>query len=142
MIRIKKLHPDAIIPRYQTPGAACFDIHSLEDGHVHPWGTCNFATGLSFEIPECHVMLVYSRSGHGFNLDVRLANCVGVVDSDYRGELRVKLTNDSSNKMLEVRKGDRIAQAMVIPVHQWQLVEVEELSDTLRGTGGFGSTGK
>ena len=142
MILVKKLYPDAIIPRYQTPGAACFDIRSLEDGHVHPWGTCNFSTGLAFEILPGHVMLVYSRSGHGFNLDVRLANCVGVIDSDYRGELRVKLTNDSSNKMLEVRKGDRIAQAMVIPVHQWQLVEVEELSDTQRGTGAFGSTGK
>jgi len=86
-------------------------------------------------------MLVFSRSGHGFNHDVRLANCVGVIDADYRGEIRVKLTADSKANPLIVRPGDRIAQALVIPIAQMSFTEVDELSDTTRGTGGFGSTG-
>lgn len=85
-------------------------------------------------------MMVYSRSGHGFKSDVRLANCVGVIDSDYRGEVKVKLTNDG-NEYMQVNEGDRIAQAMIIPVEQVKFIEVAELSDTERGTGGFGSTG-
>lgn len=141
MIRVKKLHPAAIIPRHQTPGAACFDLHALDGGYVLERNTWTFHTGLAFEVPPNHVMLVYSRSGHGFKHGIRLANCVGVVDSDYRGEVLVKLTNDEDMGNLQFNAGDRIAQAMIIPVHQWQLVEVDELSDTQRGTGGLGSTG-
>lgn len=141
MIRVKKLHPAAIIPRYQTPGAACFDLHALEGAYVCALENWTFRTGLAFEVPPGHVMLVFSRSGHGFKHGIRLANCVGVVDSDYRGEVFVKLTNDEDRGNYEVQKGERIAQAMVIPVHQWQLVEADELSDTQRGTGGLGSTG-
>lgn len=141
MIRVKKLHPSAIIPRYQTPGAACFDLHALEGAYVVEMNNWTFRTGLAFEVPPGHVMLVYSRSGHGFKHGIRLANCVGVVDSDYRGEVFVKVTNDEARGNYEVQDGDRIAQAMIIPVHQWQLVEADELSDTQRGTSGLGSTG-
>ena len=141
MIRVKKLHPSAIIPRYQTPGAACFDLHALEGAYVVELGNWTFRTGLAFEVPPGHVMLVFSRSGHGFKHGIRLANCVGVIDSDYRGEVFVKLTNDECMGNYQVHTGERIAQAMVIPVHQWKLVEVDELSETQRGTGGLGSTG-
>jgi dUTP pyrophosphatase len=150
-LKVKKLHPDAILPKYQTAGAACFDLHALEPGMsvygrhcVVPGGTSVFGTGLAFEVPEGHVMLLYSRSGHGFKNDVRMANCVGVIDSDYRGELRVKLTCDrpfGESGGLIVANGDRIAQGMVLPVEQWAMEEVTELGDTARGEGGYGSTG-
>lgn len=150
-LRVKRLRYDAILPKYATPGAACFDLHAIVD---QPWplnavsGTHQsgvspsriFPTGLAFEVPEGHVMLVFSRSGHGFRSDVRLANCVGVIDSDYRGEVQVKLTADEGG-YLTVNNGDRIAQAMVIPVPALELVEVTELSTTARGAGGLGSTG-
>lgn len=142
-LQFKKLHPDAIIPRYATKGAACFDLHALKDGLVPLDGTHKtdtLRTGLAVEIPEGYAMLIYSRSGHGFKHDVRLANCVGVIDADYRGELMVKLTMDEDGYFV-VNKGDRIAQAMIVPAPQWQIIEADELSETERGTGGFGSTG-
>lgn len=146
-LKVKKLHPDAILPKYQTAGAACFDLHAVMK---EPWtiidgGVLDIPTGLAFEVPEGHVMLIYSRSGHGFKNNVRLSNCVGVIDSDYRGELRVKLTHDGTGAngytAFRVETGDRIAQAMIIPVQQVQLVEVDELGTTGRGVGGMGSTG-
>ena len=86
-------------------------------------------------------MLVFSRSGHGFKNSITLVNCVGVIDSDYRGELMVKLRNDSALRF-SFEPGDRIAQAMIVQLPSVQFVAVEELSDTQRGAGGFGSTGK
>lgn len=139
-LKIKKLDPKAITPTYGTPGAACFDISSIDSGVVTSHTALNFKTGLSFEVPENHVMLVFSRSGTGFKFNTRLANCVGVIDSDYRGELMVKLTGDA-NANLHVAVGDRIAQAMVIPVKQVTFLEVDELSETERGENGLGSTG-
>lgn len=152
-LKIKKLHPDAIIPAYQSAGAACFDLHALISSDAEGEQAANvlathstpavIRTGLAFEVPEGFVLMIYSRSGHGFKHDVRLANCVGVIDSDYRGEVQVKLTNDGkgAGACLRVAHGDRIAQAMLIPVQQVRLLEVDELSQTERGTGGFGSTG-
>lgn len=148
-LNVKKTHPDAILPRYATPGAACFDLHTL--GPADPFydkqeigeQPVTFQTGLAFEIPQGHVMLIFSRSGHGFNHDTRLANCVGVIDSDYRGEVMVRLTRDGSweTKCLGIRPGDRIAQAMIVPIPRVELVLVDELSTTERGAGGLGSTG-
>jgi dUTP pyrophosphatase len=145
-LKVKKLHPDAIIPQYQTAGAACFDLHALverDEGMIVTVGIpTTIRTGLAFEIPAGHVMLIYSRSGHGFNADTRLANCVGVIDEDYRGEVQVRLTRDvSTTSPIRVKRGDRIAQAMVIPVQRVSLVEVDGLSETERGVSGFGSTG-
>ena len=143
-LKVKRLHQDAVIPRYATPGSACFDLHSInaEDKMVREGRPLIFDTGLSFEIPKDHVMLIFSRSGHGFNSDVRLSNCVGVIDSDYRGEVKVKLINDPSPRWdsLKVRQYDRVAQAMVIPVEQVEFILCDELSATER-FGGFGSTG-
>ena len=146
-LKVKRLHPDAILPKYQTAGAACFDLHAVCDEgskFVPPGSPEKFRTGLSFEVPAGHVMLIYSRSGHGFGLDTRLANCVGVIDSDYRGEVHVKLTRDSSENVvwLGVSTGDRIAQAMILPIPLVEIVEADGLSETERGTNGFGSTGQ
>jgi dUTP pyrophosphatase len=141
-VKVKKLNPDAVIPKYATAGAACFDLQTINPSeNVHMTDSQLFHTGLSFEIPEGYVMMVYSRSGHGYKNGVRLSNCVGVIDSDYRGEVMVKLHNDGNTHM-PISKGDRVAQAMIIPVHTFELEEAEELSETERGTGGFGSTGK
>lgn len=139
-LKIKRLHPDAIIPRYQTDGAACFDLHVVDVGAVPPGYSMEFRTGLSFEIPQGWAMLIYSRSGHGFKSGIRLCNSVGVIDADYRGAVGVRLHNDS-NQPFTVHVGDRIAQAMLVQVPRVELVEVEELSETERGAGGFGSTG-
>ena len=143
LIKIRRLHPAAIIPSYGSDGAACFDLHAIVDDEpleVRQGLTATFRIGLSFEIPDGHVMMVFSRSGHGFKSDVRLANCVGVIDADYRGELQVKLTADDGGK-LTVRHGDRIAQAMIVPIPSVRFEEVAQLSKTERGAGGFGSTG-
>ena len=138
-VKIKKLLPDAITPTYATDGSACFDLYSTVDCVVrsesqeHPV----IDTGIAFEVPEGYVMLVYSRSGHGFFNGVTLANNVGVIDSDFRSSVKVKLVGD----YLQVKKGDRIAQAMLIPYPKVEFVEGGELSSTERGTGGLGSTG-
>lgn len=142
-LNVKKLHPDAIIPTYGTSGAACFDIYALANPALpvkFKESAVRFSTGLSFEVPDGYVMMVYSRSGHGFKHGVRLSNAVGVIDSDYTGELMVQLQNDTS-EWFEVKAGDRIAQAMLIPVNQVTFEEVEELKETERGAKGFGSTG-
>lgn len=137
-IKIQKLHPDAVVPTYATSGAACFDLYATESKLVV--NRCVIDTGLAFEIPEGYVMLVHSRSGHGFKFGVRLANGTGIIDSDYRGELMVALHNDG-DLPLRITAGDRIAQAMIVPVPQVSFTLVEELSTTDRGSGGFGSTG-
>lgn len=138
-VKIKKLHTDALMPQYGSDGAACFDLNCIGCAYVDSYYV--FETGLAFEIPEGRVMLVFSRSGHGFNNDIRLANCVGVIDHDYRGEVKVKLRCDSLHGGLAVKRGDRIAQAMIIPYQKVGFVWADELSDTDRGAGGFGSTG-
>lgn len=138
-IRVKRLHPDALLPEYQSHGAACFDLHTVRAEHVPAHGSIVFHTGLAFEVPEGYVMLIYSRSGHGFKAGVRLSNCVGVIDSDYRGEVMVKLTSDGGE--LQVNAGDRIAQAMILPVPRVRLEWAGDLVETVRGQGGMGSTG-
>jgi dUTP pyrophosphatase len=140
-IKVKLLSSLAQMPAYATAGSACFDIATIDDNiDIGPGGFTILKTDLAFEIPPGYVMMVYSRSGHGFKNGVRLANSVGVIDSDYRGELMVKLHNDG-NRVFSVNQGDRIAQAMIVPVTQVTFDATEELSDTARGTGGFGSTG-
>jgi len=141
-VNVKRLYDSAILPTYATDGSGCFDIYTMLNGDTDYNEPHTYSTGLAFEIPEDHVMLVLSRSGHGFKNDVRLSNCVGVIDSDYRGELKVKLTCDKIGWGLEVNAGERIAQGMIIPIQKVQFEEVSELSETERGEGGFGSSGK
>jgi dUTP pyrophosphatase len=147
-VKIKKLRDNAIMPAYATDGSAAFDLYSAVDcDEINHAKT--ISTGLAFEIPNGYCMKIYSRSGHGFKQGVRLANCVGIIDSDYRGELLVKLTGDHYHlggggrveSCLEIKAGDRIAQGIIVPVEQVQFEWSNELSSTERGAGGFGSTG-
>lgn len=140
-VKIKKVHQDATTPTYATMGSACFDLYTVDEGLVLPASAKTFSTGLAFEIPEGHVMLLFSRSGHGFNHGVRLSNCVGVIDSDSRDAVRVKLHNDRIDGGFHVVKGSCIAQAMIIALPNVGLEVCNELSDSERGIGGFGSTG-
>lgn len=140
-LKVKRLSKDAVLPVYATPGSACFDIVTTSQSVLAAGRAKVFDTGLAFEVPEGYVLKVYSRSGHGFKNGVRLGNGTGILDSDFRGELKVCLHNDSPDN-LKVYKGDRIAQAMLVPIPKVAIVEVQELSDTERGTGGFGSTGR
>lgn len=143
-LKFNKMHSDAQVPTYGSEHAACFDLYSIHSDYLHSnYSSAIFNTGLAFEIPIGWVMLIFSRSGHGFKSDVRLANCVGVIDADYRGEVMVKLTLDVIDELsgMRVNRGDRIAQAMLVPVETVEFIEADQLSDTERGAGGFGSTG-
>lgn len=144
LLGVKRLTDTAILPAFATAGAACFDLHAdlLADGYnqVYFRESEVIRTGLAFDIPEGYALMIYSRSGHGFKNDVRLANCVGVIDSDYTGEVKIKLTIDNEEGFI-VEHGSRVAQAMIIKLPSVQLVEVDELKTTERGANGFGSTG-
>lgn len=143
IVKIKQINPNAKIPTYGSEGAACFDFYACIDTPVtiNPKSSVNLPTGLQFEIPEGYVMLMYSRSGHGFKNNLRFVNSVGVIDSDYRGEVRIGLFNDGITPYV-VKPQERLAQAMIVPVSQVSFQAVETLTDTKRGAGGFGSTGK
>jgi dUTP pyrophosphatase len=140
-LKVKRLDPRAVIPKYQSDGAACFDLVAIERTYVGP-GIAFYNTGLAFDIPKGYVLEVYSRSGHGFNHHTRLANSVGIVDSDYRGEVMVKLIRDDGHTWIMPEVGERVAQAMLRIVDQVEFIEVDELSETKRGANGMGSTGK
>lgn len=137
-LKAKRLHEKAVIPKYATDYAACFDL--VAASRKITGDTATYGIGLAFEVPKGHVMLIYSRSGHGFNDGLRLSNCTGVIDADYRGEVKVKLQSDQPLPWWP-EVGDRVAQAMLVKLPAIELEEVEELSETNRGQGGFGSTG-
>jgi len=143
---IKLIHPGARMPTYASSGAACFDLYAVSDipHELYQGTSVTVSTGLIFDIPEGYVLMIYSRSGHGFGFDIRLANCVGVIDSDYKEEVMVKLTRDESPgswlNQFRISHGDRIAQGMLIPSPRINLVQVEDVK--ANGRGGFGSTGR
>ncbi len=143
-VEIKKLHPEAKIPAYQTAGSAAMDLCALLDAPltIQPRDLVMVPTGLAIGLPDANwVALVHARSGLAIKHGIALSNGVGVIDSDYRGELKVGLTN-LSNVAYTIQSGDRIAQLLFQPVTQATLAVVEELTETSRGTGGFGSTGQ
>ena len=146
-LKIKPLSPkigkEIPAPYYATPGSAAMDLHACIDQAVvvPAGGRAVIPTGLAIALPSAdYVALVYARSGLGIKHGIAPANCVGVIDSDYRGEIKVGLQNSGSEDYT-VQPGDRIAQLMISPVIQARLTLVDELDDTQRGTGGFGSTG-
>lgn len=139
LVKIKRLHPSAVIPSYATDGSGCFDITALECVEQKD-DTATYRTGLAFEIPHGKAMILYGRSGYAFNRSLRLATCSSVIDSDFRGELLVKVRRDDGG-IWYPSAGDRIAQAMIVDAPHVKFVEVDELSDTKRGEGGMGSTG-
>lgn len=138
-IKIKKALADAIIPAYQTKGAAGFDLHSAEDITLLAGQTSLVTTGLIFEVPEGYELQVRSRSGLALKHGVFVLNSPGCVDSDYRGQVGVILTN--AGKTFSIRKGDRIAQGIIVKVESVIFEEAEELTVTARGDKAFGSTG-
>ncbi len=142
-IKVKKLDPRAVLPSRGSPFSAGADLRACMDGPVavEPGRTVFFHTGLTAEIPEGYAGFVFARSGLASKSGLAPANKVGVVDSDYRGEYMVALHNHSAVPVT-VNPGDRIAQLVVCPVAFTEFEEAEELSETERGAGGFGSTGK
>jgi dUTP pyrophosphatase len=142
-IPVKKLKPNAVIPTYGSAGAAGADLYAcLEDPvTIAPGKTAFIPTGIAMEIPKGYAGLAYARSGLACKRDLAPANKVGVIDSDYRGEFMIALHNHGSENRV-VEHGERIAQLVITPVFTPGFFEVSELSDTERGAGGFGSTGK
>ena len=143
VLKLKKVRPEAQLPQRQTEGAAGYDLCACLEAPVTlaPGEGVSFPTGFAAEIPQGLVGLVFCRSGLGVKYGVSLPNCVGVIDSDYRGELIVPLRN-FGDKPYTVQPGERIAQLVLLPVFLLPVEEVEELSQTQRGEGGFGSTGR
>lgn len=142
-VKLKKLTPDAIIPTYGTEFAAGADLYSSikEDIVINPKETKFINTGIALEIPNGLVGLIYARSGLACKKGVAPANKVGVIDSDYRGEIIVALYNHSENPLI-ISYGDRIAQFVLTPYITANFEEADELSESVRGNGGFGSTGR
>jgi len=137
-IKIQKAHEDAIIPKYQTKGAAGFDFHAIEDFTLLEGQTSLIKTGLVFEVPEGYELQIRSRSGLALKHGVFVLNGPGTIDSDYRGEVGIILTNAGKN--FTIKKGDRIAQGVINAIIQAEFEEALEVSETGRGKGGFGST--
>lgn len=141
-VNIKRLSENAKLPERGSMSAAGYDLYSAEDKTIiFPHATTMIGTGLAAEIPEGYFGAIFARSGLASKQGLRPANCVGVVDSDYRGEIKVALHNDTNIKQ-PVQAGERIAQLVVMPYLPVEFTEVDKLSDTVRGDGGFGSTGK
>ena len=142
-VRVKKLHPNAILPTYGSAEAAGADLYACLDAEVtiQPGEVFWVPTGIALEVPKGCAGLVYARSSMGAKRGLAPANKVGVVDSDYRGEIKVVLLNHSSQPQT-LQPGERVAQFVITPVLQPVYEEVADLSDTDRGAGGFGSTGK
>ena len=141
-VNIKKLCEDAVLPSYGSEYAAGADLYSVSDTFcIEPQETVLVHTGVAVEIPVGCVGLVYARSGLASKKGLAPANKVGVIDCDYRGEIMVALHNHSGEKRT-VEKGERVAQLVITPYYTADFCEVDELSDTVRGDGGFGSTGR
>ena len=143
IVKVKKLDRRATLPTYGSPQAAGADLYALIEGDSMTIGageTVLVSTGLSVEIPEGYVGLIYARSGLATKKGLAPANKVGVIDADYRGEIKVALYNQSGKEQT-ILAGERIAQFVIAPYLTAQFEESDTLSDTARGAGGFGSTG-
>lgn len=142
-VRIKKLAPNAMLPTYGSPEAAGADLYAClnEPVEIKPGETVFIPTGLAMEIPKGCAGLIYARSSMGTKRGLAPANKVGVIDSDYRGQVMVALHNHGSATQV-IAAGERIAQLLITPVFTPGFCEAAELDDTQRGSGGFGSTGR
>ena len=142
-IEIKKLRDNAVIPTRGSAQAAGYDLYAAIDSAVtiEPHATVKIGTGLAIAVPDGYFGAIFARSGLATKQGLRPANCVGVADSDYRGEYIVALHNDTDAPKV-IESGERIAQLVVMPYLAVEFEEKEELTETQRGAGGFGSTGK
>ena len=141
-VKIKKVRKNAVIPSYATVGAAGMDMYTANEEPItlKPLQRELIPLGVSIELEEGYVAYIFPRSGLASKKGITLSNCVGVIDSDYRGEIMASLMN-ASYEDYEVQPGDRVCQTVIMPVEKAELVEVQELSSTDRGKGGFGHTG-
>ena len=135
-IRIKKVHPDAVIPKYAHFGDAAVDLVATRKWEDDNGNIC-YGTGLAMEIPHHHVGLLFARSSVS-KTDLRLCNAVGVIDAGYRGEIMLKFDKNGER---QYEPGDRVGQLMLVPIPSIQFVQVANLPESDRGLGGFGSTG-
>ena len=139
-LRIKKLTDTAKLPTYGTDGAAGMDLYADEEKHLRQGEVALLHTGIAMEIPHGHVGLIVPRSGLSLRTSLRQPNCVGVIDEDYRGEVRGMFENTGCD-VVKIDKGTRFAQMLVVPYVHCEVEEVDDLGETERGDGGFGSTG-
>lgn len=138
-LKIKKLHSEAVIPQYAKPGDAGLDLVAISEEWNEDNTMVTYGTGLAIEIPEGHVGLIFPRSSIS-KTTLNLSNSVGVIDSGYRGPIMFKFRYLENGDVYEV--GDRIGQLVIMEIPKVNIIEVQELSSTERGEGGFGSTGK
>lgn len=136
------LEDEAVLPTRAHAGDAGLDLYSCEAAHIGPGERWSVGTGIAVEIPEGHAGLVLPRSGLARDHGVSLPNSPGLIDSGYRGEVRVLLLNTDPAETFRVKAGDRIAQLVVVPIALTEPVEAELLGETVRGDGGFGSSGR
>lgn len=139
---VAKLKDEAIVPTRAHDGDAGVDLYACEPAHLGPGERWSVGTGVAVEIPEGHAGLVLPRSGLARDHGIALVNSPGLIDAGYRGEVRVLLLNTDPAETFRVEPGDRIAQLVIAPVALAEPVEVEELVDSARGDGGFGSSGR
>ncbi len=139
-IKIQKIHPNALIPKYQTEGSSGFDLHAVEEVMIKPHSVGLVKIGICLSLEVGYELQVRTRSGLALNHQVVVLNSPGTVDNDYRGEIKVILAN-LSDKDFKVQVGDRIAQGVVQKTYKAEFIEYEQLDETSRGIGGFGSTG-
>ena len=139
-VKIQRTHQNGRIPTYATDGAGAFDFYSAEEVDIKGLEVMAIDLGVALEVPEGHVMLLFPRSNIGKNTPLRMANSVGVIDSDYRGTIHALYENNDICPTL-IKKGDRIAQGIILPIPKIEFEEVKLLSGTKRGHGRFGSTG-
>jgi len=140
-IEVVRLDPGLPLPSYQRAGDAGLDLYSAQDATIPPGDRVVVGTGIAVAIPEGHAGFVTPRSGLAARLGLSVVNTPGVVDSGYRGEIKVILINHDTADVIEVARGDRIAQMLIVPVVAAELAEVDELPASERGPGGHGSTG-
>jgi dUTP pyrophosphatase len=140
-LKFKKINPVAILPKYQTPGASGFDLHSVDNLEVPIGRTVVVGTGLSVQVPYGYELQIRPRSGLSRDTGLMIKNSPGTIDSDYRGEIKIIIYNTGERWGHYINYGDRIAQGVLVPVVQAEIEEVEGLDETSRGSGGFGSTG-
>lgn len=140
-IKFKKLHADAKLPAYQTPGAAGFDFYSVEDVTLRRGQVALVSTGLSCEIPPGFELQVRCRSGLAAKFGIFLVNGIGTIDSDYRGEIKIILST-IQDEPVQLKAGERVAQGVLASYVSAEIAETENLSESQRGAGGFGSTGR
>lgn len=142
ILKFARLHKDAIVPKYMTTGAACFDIFALEDDIIPPESVIVIRTGLAVQIEDGYEMQIRPRSSIAKVFPNYIANEPGTIDSDYRGELKILIVNNINDSYLKIKKGDRICQGKIAKVYRPNIIVVDFLDDTERGYGGLGSTGR